>query len=98
MVADEVCVAAGHLTFIDRNGLKPGKNCESFADLHRRIWLNGLTQGQSIGPFCPIRANPRSPIFVLLYPLDKAQYFLAPGMECHHVVVVLYVDDFVLST
>ena len=90
MIADEVCVAAGHLTFIDGNGLKPGKNCESLTDLDRRIRLDGLTQGQSTGSKGRALSNPGSPIFVLFYSLDETEHFLAPGMECHHVICLLY--------
>src|SRR5208337_3070336 len=67
VVADEVCIRAGYLAFIDGNGLKLGKNCESLAYLHGRIRLDRLTQGQSVGANHPIRTNPRSPVFVPLY-------------------------------
>ena len=94
VVADEVCIGAGNLAFVDGDCLKPGKNLESLAYLHRRIGLDGLTQRQSVGPDHPIRTNPRSPIFVLLYPLDETEHILAARMECHHVIVVLQLRRF----
>src|SRR5208283_3505835 len=96
VVADEICVGAGHLAFIDGNGLETWKNSESFAYLHRRIRLDGPTQGQSVGPDHAIGADPRSSVFVLLDPLDETEHILVPGMECHDVIVILQLADFSL--
>ena len=87
---------AGDLAFIDGDGLNPGKNFESLAYLHRRIRLDGLTQCQSVGSDHPIGANPRSPIFVVLYPLDETQHVFVARMKCHHIIVVLQLADFSL--
>src|SRR5271165_3380739 len=96
VVADEVCISAGDLTFVDGDRLKPRKNLESLAYLYRRIRFNGLAQGQGVGPDHPIRTNPGSPTFVLLYPLDETEYIFAARMKCHHVIVILQLADLCL--
>ena len=94
VVADEVGVGAGDLAFVNGDRLKPRQDLESLVYIHRRIRLDGLTQGQSVGPDHPVWPNAGPPIFVLLYPLDEALHVFVARMECHHVIVVLELADF----